>query len=138
MPKKQKTLLIIKPDAVKRNLVGRILSRVEEEGFRVLNLKYVRLAKKDAARFYYVHRGKPFLPELVNYMTSGPAVPILLEKANAISDLRELIGATDPKKAKPGTIRADFALSMTQNSVHASDTAQSAKFETDFFFKNSS
>lgn len=138
MPKKQKTLLIIKPDAVQRNLVGRILSRVEEEGFRVLNLKYVQLAKEDAQRFYYVHKGKPFLSELVNYMASGPAVPILLEKANAISDLRELIGATDPKKAKPGTIRADFALSMTQNSVHASDSARSAKFETNFFFKNSS
>lgn len=138
MPRKQKTLLIIKPDAVKRNLVGRILSRVEEKGFRVLNLKYVRLTKKEARQFYYVHEGKPFLTVLVNYMSSGPVVPILLEKANAISDLRKLIGATDPKEAEPGTIRADFALSLTQNSVHASDSPGSARFETEFFFQNSS
>jgi nucleoside-diphosphate kinase len=137
LPKKQKTLLIIKPDAVKRNLIGRILSRVEEVGFKVLKLKYLRLTKKEARKFYYVHEGKPFLPELVNYMSSGPCVPVLLEKANAISDLRELIGATDPQKAKPGTIRADFAISMTQNSVHASDSVKSAKFEVKFFFRKS-
>jgi nucleoside-diphosphate kinase len=135
LPKKQKTLFIIKPDAVIRNLIGRILSRAEEAGFKVLNLKYLRLTKKDARKFYYVHEGKPFLPELVNYMSSGPCVPILFEKVNAIADLRELIGATDPKKAKPGTIRADFAVSMTQNSVHASDSPKSAGFETKFFFK---
>lgn len=134
MPKKQKTLLIIKPDAVKRNLIGRILSRVEEAGFKILNLKYLRLTKKEARKFYYVHEGKSFLPELVNYMSSGSCVPALLEKADAIADLRELIGATDPKKAKPGTIRADFALSLTQNSVHASDSPKSARFETRFFF----
>jgi len=135
LPKKQKTLFIIKPDAVKRNLIGRILSRVEESGFKVLNLKYLRLTKTEARQFYYVHEGKPFLPELVKYMSSGPCVPILLEKANAIADLRELIGATDPKKAKPGTVRADFAVSMTMNSVHASDSPKSARFETKFFFK---
>ena len=137
MPRKQKTLFIIKPDSVKRNLIGRILSRAEEAGFRVLNLRYLRLSKKDARKFYYVHEGKPFLPELVKYMSSGPCVPVLLEKANAIADLRELIGATDPQKAKPGTIRADFALSMTKNSVHASDSPKSARFEVKFFFKNS-
>ena len=135
MPKKQKTLFIIKPDAVKRNLIGRILSRAEEAGFKVLNLKYLRLTKKETRKFYYVHEGKAFLPELVKYMSSGPCVPVLLEKANAIAGLRELIGATDPKKAKPGTIRADYAVSMTQNSVHASDSPKSAKFEIDFFFK---
>jgi nucleoside-diphosphate kinase len=128
--------LIIKPDAVKRNLVGRILSRVEEAGFKVLNLKYLRLTKRDARRFYHVHQGKPFLPELVNYMSSGPAVPALLEKTNAITDLRELIGATDPKQARPGTIRADLAVSTTKNSVHASDSPKAARFETRFFFKN--
>ena len=135
MPKKQKTLFIIKPDSVKRNLVGRILSRIEEAGFMVLNLKYLKLTKQQAGRFYYVHKGKPFLPELVKYMSSGPCVPVLLEKPDAIADLRKLIGATDPKKADPGTIRADFALSLTQNSVHASDSPHSAKFETKFFFK---
>ncbi len=135
MTRKQKTLFIIKPDAVKRNLIGRILSRAEQAGFKVLNLKYLRLTKTEARQFYYVHAGKPFLPELVKYMSSGPCVPILLEKANAIADLRELIGATDPKKAKAGTIRADFAVSMTQNSVHASDSPQSARFETTFFFR---
>ena len=135
MPKKQKTLFIIKPDAVKRNLIGRILSRAEEAGFKVLNLKHLRLTKKEARKFYYVHAGKPFLPELVKYMSSGPCVPVLLEKINAIADLRELIGATDPQKAKPGTIRADFALSMTKNSVHASDSPKSARFETKFFFR---
>jgi len=135
LSKRQMTLLIIKPDAVKRNLVGRILSRVEEAGFKVLNLKYLKLTKQQAGKFYYVHEGKPFLPELVNYMSSGSCVPVLLEKVSAITDLRELIGATDPKKADPGTIRADFALSMTQNSVHASDSPKSARFETEFFFK---
>jgi len=134
LPGKQKTLLIIKPDAVKRNLIGRILRMVEEAGFRVVNLKHLTLSKNTAGKFYHVHKGKAFLPELVEFMSSGPCVPVLLETTGSIDRLRELIGATDPAKALPGSIRKMYALSMTMNAVHASDSVKSAKFETKFFF----
>lgn len=132
----ERTLFIIKPDAVGRNLIGKIIARIEEARFRVRNLKMVRLTEAEARRFYYVHEGKPFLPELVQFMSSGNVVPMVLEKENAVSGLRTLIGATDPKEAAPGTIRADFATDKGKNAVHASDSLESAKFEIDFFFGN--
>ncbi len=128
--------MIIKPDAVQRNLVGKILAQVEEAGFKILDLKMLKIKKEKAQKFYGVHNGKPFYKELVDYISSGTIVPILLEKKNAIADLRELIGNTDPSKAAPHTIRRNFALSITQNSVHASDSKKTFEFERKFFFKN--
>jgi len=136
MPKQERSLLILKPDAVKRNLVGKILAQVEEAGFKILDLKMLKIKKEQAKKFYGVHNGKPFYKELVNYISSGSIVPILLEKENAIADLRVLIGNTDPAKAEPDTIRKNFALSITENSVHASDSKKSFDFESRFFFKN--
>lgn len=136
MPKKERSLLILKPDAVKRNLVGKILTQVEEAGFKILDLKMLKIKKEHAQKFYGVHNGKPFYKELVNYISSGTVVPILLEKENAIADLRVLIGNTDPAKAAPHTIRRNFALSITENSVHASDSKKTFEFESKFFFKN--
>lgn len=135
MDSKEKTLLVIKPDATKRNLTGEILKRVEERGFKILELKTARLSKSEAQAFYYIHVGKPFLKQLVNFISSGKIVACLLERENAIAELRNLIGATDPQKAEPGTIRRDLGVSLTENSVHASDSASSAKFEINFFFK---
>ena len=136
MPKRERSLLILKPDAVKRNLVGKILAQIEEAGFKILDLKMLKIKKEQAKKFYGVHNGKPFYKELVNYISSGTIVPILLEKENAIADLRNLIGNTDPAKAEPNTIRRNFALSITENSVHASDSKKSFDFESKFFFKN--
>jgi nucleoside-diphosphate kinase len=125
---------MIKPDAVKRNLIGEILKRVERAGFEILELKMVKLSVPEAKRFYQVHRGKPFFDKLVKYVSSGKVVVTTLKKKNAVKDLRELIGATDPKKAKRGTIRRDLALNTTENSVHASDSPQNAKTEIGLFF----
>lgn len=135
MPKKERSLLILKPDAVERNLVGKILAQVEEAGYKILDLKMLKIKKEQAQKFYGIHNGKPFYKELVNYISSGTIVPILLEKENAIADLRVLIGNTDPAKAEPNTIRRNFALSITENSVHASDSKKSFDFESKFFFK---
>ena len=137
IPKKkvQKTFLMIKPDAVRRNLIGEILRRVEKAGFEIVELKMVKLSLHQAKRFYRVHRGKPFFDKLVKYVSSGKVVVVLLRKKNAVKDLRELIGSTDPKKAKRGTIRRDLAINTTENSVHASDSPQNAKMELEFFFK---
>jgi len=129
-----KTLLIVKPDAVQRGLVGKILSKVEDAGFRILRLELVRLTPDRARRFYAVHEGKPFLDDLVAYMSSGPCVPVMLEAENAIPRLRELMGATNPKNAAPGTIRAEFAVDIQANSVHGSDSPESARTEVPFFF----
>ncbi len=136
MPKQERSLLILKPDAVKRNLVGKILAQIEEAGFKILDLRMLKIKKEQAKKFYGIHNGKPFYKELVNYISSGSIVPILLEKENAIADLRVLIGNTDPAKAAPDTIRKNFALSITENSVHASDSKKSFDFESKFFFKN--
>lgn len=130
----ERTLLIIKPDAVERNLVGKIIDRIEVAGFKVVELKMVRLSAADARRFYKVHEGKPFLDELVAFMSSGPVVPMVLEKANAVLDLRELIGATNPEQAACGTIRQCYAVNLTKNSVHASDSPENAGIEIGFFF----
>jgi nucleoside-diphosphate kinase len=129
-----KTLLIVKPDAVARDLVGRILAKVEAAGFKIRRLEMVRLTPDRARRFYAVHEGKPFLDDLVAYMASGPCVPVLLEADDAIPRLRELMGATNPKNAAPGTIRAEFAVDIQANSVHGSDAPESARAEIPFFF----
>lgn len=110
------------------------MAQVEEAGFKILDLKMLKIRKAKAQKFYGVHNGKPFYKELVNYISSGTIVPILLEKENAIADLRELIGNTDPSKAAPNTIRKNFALSTTENSVHASDSIKTFEFERKFFF----
>ncbi|HEU4437115.1 MAG TPA: nucleoside-diphosphate kinase [candidate division Zixibacteria bacterium] len=133
----EKTLLIIKPDAVSRNLIGEIVSRVEKARFKIKAMKMVQLKPAEARRFYVVHEGKPFLDELVAFMSSGPVVPMVLEKENAVAGLRKLIGATDPAKADPGTVRHDLAIDMGKNSVHGSDSPENAKVEIEFFFPNS-
>ena len=129
-----KTLLIVKPDAVARDLVGRILAKVEGAGFKIRRLEMVRLTPDRARRFYAVHEGKPFLDELVGYMSSGPVIPMVLEGDDAIVRLRELMGATNPKNAAPGTIRAEFGIDIQTNSVHGSDSPESASAEIPFFF----
>lgn len=128
------TLLMIKPDAVERNLTGKIIDRLETAGFKVDELRLVRLQKEDAERFYQVHATRPFFGELVEFMSSGPLVAMKLEKENAVADLRTLIGATNPAEAACGTIRQCYALSLTKNSVHASDSPENAKTEIAFFF----
>ncbi len=133
----EKTLLIIKPDAVSRNLIGEIVSRVEKARFKIKAMKMVQLKPAEARRFYAVHEGKPFLDELVAFMSSGPVVPMVLEKQNAVADLRKLIGTTNPAKADPGTVRHDLAIDMGKNSVHGSDSPENAKTEIEFFFPNS-
>ena len=130
-----RTLLIIKPDAVKRNLVGQIIDRLEKARFKIVELKMVRLSYDEARKFYAVHEGRPFLDELCTFMSSGPIVPMVLESdGETISGVRALIGATDPRKAHPGTIRYDLAVDITKNSVHASDGEDTAKNEIAFFF----
>ncbi len=126
---------MIKPDAVGRNLIGEILKRVEMAGFNIVELKMVKLSPQQARRFYQVHRGKTFFDKLVKYVSSGNVVVGVVKKENAVKDLRELIGSTDPKKAKRGTIRRDLAVNTTENSVHASDSPENAKMEIAFFFK---
>jgi len=129
-----RTLLIIKPDATGRRLVGRIIDRLERAGFDIVRMKMVRLTEAEARRFYAVHEGKPFLDSLVAFMSSGPVVPMVLEKGNAVEDLRMLIGATNPENAACGTIRQEMALSVEKNSVHASDSNENAATEIAFFF----
>src|SRR3972149_5046459 len=133
----EKTLLIIKPDAVSRHLMGEIISRVEKARFKIKAMKMVHLKPAEARTFYSVHEGKLFLEELVAFISSGSVVPLLLEKENAVADLRKLIGATDPKKADCGTIRYDLAIDMGKNSAHASASRQNAKTEIEFFFPHS-
>jgi nucleoside-diphosphate kinase len=130
----EETLFMIKPDAVRAKKIGAILAEVEKAGFEVAEMKLVRLDPARARKFYVVHEGKPFLEDLVRFMSSGPAVPCLLRRQNAILGLRELIGATDPKEAKPDTIRARHAESKQNNAVHASDSPESARIEIPFFF----
>jgi nucleoside-diphosphate kinase len=130
-----RTLVIIKPDAVERNLIGEIVKRFETAGFIVAAIKMVKLESSQARRFYAVHEGKPFIDELCKYMSSGPIVPMVIKsEGETFQKVRDFIGATDPTKAKPGTIRRDLAISMTKNSVHASDSGQNAEVEIGFFF----
>lgn len=131
----EKTLLIIKPDAIRRHLIGHIVSRLEKAGFIIRGMRMEHLTPDKARRFYAMHEGKPFLPALVEFMCSTPVVAIMLEKDNAIADLRLLIGATDPAKAACGTLRQEIALNIQENSVHASDSVESASREIPFFFE---
>ena len=130
----ERTLLIVKPDATDRNLIGHVISRLEKARFTVVEMRMQRLTEEEAGKFYAVHQGKPFLGSLVEFMTSGPVVPMVLEKENAVADLRKLIGATDPSKADCGTIRWEIACDIEKNSVHASDSVENAATEIAFFF----
>lgn len=130
----ERTFSIVKPDAVARNLIGEIYSRFEKNGLRVVAAKMLRLSREQAEGFYAEHKGKGFFDDLVAYMTSGPVVVQVLEGEDAITLNRQLMGATNPKDAEPGTIRADFAASVEANAVHGSDSAASAAREIDFFF----
>ena len=128
------TLTMVKPDAVSKNHTGAILQMINDAGFRIRAMKYTRLSSEQAGQFYAVHRERPFYAPLVEFMSSGPVVAILLEKENAIADFRELIGATNPANAAPGTIRALYAQDVQQNAVHGSDSDENAIAESDFFF----
>jgi nucleoside-diphosphate kinase len=130
----EQTLAIIKPDAVSRGLIGKILARVEEQGFHVRALRMVQLSKQTAQAFYQVHAERPFYESLTTYMSSGPVVPMLLERENAIQSLRDLMGATNPQQAAPGTIRRDFGENIERNAIHGSDAAATASVEIAFFF----
>src|ERR671918_176278 len=130
----QQTLSIIKPDAVKKNAIGQILARFEAAGLRVVAARMMHLSRDEAEGFYAVHRGRPFFDALVEFMISGPVLVQVLEGENAIARNRELMGATDPKKAEKGTIRADFAESIDANAVHGSDAPETAAVEVAFFF----
>jgi len=130
----ERTLSIIKPDAVEKNVIGKIIDRFESNGLKIAAAKKIKLTKEDAAAFYAVHKERPFFNDLVEYMTSGPVVVMVLEGENAVAKNRELMGATNPKEAAPGTIRADFAESIDANAVHGSDSLENAKIEINFFF----
>ena len=130
----ERTLLIVKPDAVARNVIGEIIRRLEAKHFRVAELKMLCLTRARAAEFYAVHRHRPFYDALLDFMTSGPCVPMVLERDNAVSFLRETIGSTDPAEAAEGTIRKDFATDIQNNAVHASDSRENAEREVAFFF----
>ncbi|BCX89480.1 nucleoside-diphosphate kinase [Methylomarinovum tepidoasis] len=132
----ERTLSIIKPDAVAKNVIGEIISRFEKAGLCIAALKMMKLTRQQAEAFYGVHRDKPFFDDLVEYMISGPVVVQVLEGENAIAKNRELMGATNPKEAAPGTIRADFADSIDANAVHGSDSPETAAQEIAFFFKD--
>lgn len=130
----ERTLSIIKPDAVAKNIIGEIYSRFERAGLKIVAAKMTRLARPDAEGFYAVHRERPFFDTLVEFMTSGPVMIQVLEGPDAIARNRDLMGATDPKMAAPGTIRADFAQSIDANAVHGSDAPETAETEIEFFF----
>ncbi len=131
---KERTLSIIKPDAVQKNVIGKILTRFEDAGLKVVAGKMMQLDKNLAGQFYAVHKERPFFNDLVSFMISGPVFVSVLEGPNAVLKNRELMGATDPKKAEAGTIRADFADSIDANAVHGSDSAENAQIEVSFFF----
>jgi nucleoside-diphosphate kinase len=130
----ERTLSIIKPEAVANNIIGKIYSRFEDNDLRIVAAKMLHLSREQAERFYSVHRERPFFRDLVNYMISGPVMVQVLEGENAITKNREIMGHTDPRKAAPGTIRADFAESIEENAVHGSDAAETAVGEIEFFF----
>jgi len=130
----EKTFAIIKPDAVSRKISGKILSRIEENGFTIVAMKKLWLTKKEAEGFYAVHKGKPFFESLTTYMSSAPCVAMVMEKQDAIASWRKLMGATNPANADRGTIRKEFALDLEKNSVHGSDAVETAAFEIKYFF----
>tara|TARA_B100000686_G_scaffold354262_1_gene463558 strand:- start:2383 stop:2805 length:423 start_codon:yes stop_codon:yes gene_type:complete len=132
----EKTLSIIKPDATKRSITGKINTIIEEAGLKIVAQKLIRLSKGEAEEFYGIHKEKPFFLDLVSYITSGPVVVQVLEAEDAIAKYRDIMGATNPDEARSGTIRAEYAESIEANSVHGSDSSENAKIEIEFFFKN--
>jgi nucleoside-diphosphate kinase len=132
-----RTFTIIKPDSVEKGNSGKILSRLEKEGFKILGLKKLRLSPPQAEAFYGVHRDRPFFKDLVRYMTSGPVYVAALERQDAVPHLRKVMGATDPAKAEPGTVRKEFGESIERNAIHGSDSSENAKIEVHFFFAES-
>ena len=132
----ERTLAIIKPDAVAKGAAGQIFARIEKAGFTVIAARMIRITEEDAAGFYAVHRARPFFQSLCTFMTQGPCIPMVLEAYNAIQRWRDLMGATDPAKAAAGTIRKDFAESIEANAVHGSDAPQTAAFEIPYFFSS--
>jgi len=132
----EKTLAIIKPDAVKKKLMGKIIQRIEEEGFEIVHLKMAPLTVEKAQGFYIVHKDKPFYGSLTKFMSSGPIVVMELERENAIGQWREVMGATDPAQAKPGTLRHTYGFSVERNAVHGSDAPETAAWEIKYFFQS--
>ncbi|MHA1594705.1 MAG: nucleoside-diphosphate kinase [Candidatus Baldrarchaeia archaeon] len=132
----QRTFVMIKPDGVQRGLIGEIISRIERKGLKVVALKMVWLDKERAERLYDIHKGKHFFDELVSFVTSGPVVAMVIEGEEAVSVVRRLIGATNPREASPGTIRGDFGLNLTKNIIHAADSVERAKYEMSIFFSD--
>ncbi len=130
----ERTLAIIKPDAIAKGVAGQIITRIESASFKVLAAKLIQMSYADAAGFYIIHKERPFFQSLCAFMTQGPCLPMVLEGDNAIQRWRDLMGATDPAKAAPGTIRRDFAASIEANAVHGSDSSRSAAFEIPYFF----
>ena len=132
----ERTLSIVKPDGVKKNLIGEVIKRFEQKGLRIAALKMLRMSEDDAKGFYIVHKERPFYDSLTGFMSEGPIVAVVVEGENAISKVRELMGATNPKDAAPGTIRADFASDIEHNIVHGSDSKESASYEIPYFFSS--
>ncbi|TWJ14342.1 nucleoside-diphosphate kinase [Geobacter argillaceus] len=130
----ERTFAIIKPDAVERNLSGKILTKIEDAGFRIVGMKKIHLTKAQAEGFYYVHKERPFFNDLCAFMSRSPVIVMALEKENAIADWRTLMGATNPANAEPGTIRKEFAKNIEENSAHGSDAPETAAFEIPYFF----
>lgn len=131
---KERTLTILKPDCVRKGLIGEVTKRIQEAGFTIVAMKMTRLTLDTAGGFYAVHKDRPFYDELCEFMSSGPCVPMILEKENAIEDFRTFIGATNPDEAEDGTIRADFADSVGENIIHGSDSVENGKKEANYFF----
>jgi nucleoside-diphosphate kinase len=132
---KQRTLAILKPDCLEKKIAGKVIQHITDAGFEVKGMRLMKLTKESAEKFYGVHKGKPFFESLIAYITSGPVVPMVLEKENAVENFRKLIGATDPKKADEGTIRKLYADSVERNIVHGSDSSENADTEIKHFFK---
>lgn len=130
----ERTFAIIKPDAVERNVTGKVLEMIEAGGFKIVGMKKIRLSKCEAEGFYYVHKERPFFGDLCTFMSRGPVIVLALEKENAIADWRALMGATNPANAEAGTIRKELGVSIEENTVHGSDSPESAAFEIPYFF----
>ncbi len=133
----ERTLTILKPDCVRKKLIGEVTRRIQEAGFKIVAMKMTRLTQDTAGGFYAVHKERPFYDDLCEFMSSGPCIPMILEKENAIEDFREFIGATNPEEAEEGTIRADFADGIEQNIIHGSDSVENGKKEAAYFFSES-
>lgn len=133
---KERTLAILKPDCVQKKLIGKVIDHLLNKGFEIIGLKMVHLTKQTAGEFYAVHKGRPFYAELVDFMTESPVIVLALEKENAVADLRQVIGATDPAEAAEGTVRRLYAESKGRNIIHASDSVENAGIELAFFFSN--